>query len=258
MPHFIRWEHTVEFDSKETDFTVALPGKLKTVSLSTINKNRTSIVVSWMPNQALQKLPPIPGIALHDFNHWTPRFFPLYPGYRMYPFMMEGSGVNYHLVKYFQESCAYEHPKTLSSCKHMKYHPKMFSWNNAMTICKKANGTLPVLFGKADQDELKNLIKELPFLFPIEAVYIALKKNKSNQVDIVTCMHLRKIFSLSPKPCCLDRVGSVWMFLAGGSNSCWRDEMVGKSCQGRAIHLGALYFGAWYFFLTCKQCGVAI
>ena len=69
-------------------------------------------------------------------------------------------------------------------CPNITHNPKLFSWIEAAIICKRNinNGTLPEFISKREQEDFLGEIKRTEVLFPMEAVFIGLKKHPNNQV----------------------------------------------------------------------------
>ena len=68
------------------------------------------------------------------------------------------------------------------SCSSFLFTPKLFSWEGAQTICRKANGTLPEFVSRSEQEEFIYIVKSSADLFPVEAVFIGLHSNNYKKV----------------------------------------------------------------------------
>ncbi len=68
-------------------------------------------------------------------------------------------------------------------CPNITHNPKMFSWIQAAGICKwNFNAILPEFISKREQESFLHAVKQTAVLFPMEAVFIGLRKDPNAQV----------------------------------------------------------------------------
>ncbi len=65
-----------------------------------------------------------------------------------------------------------------NSCHTQTHYPKLFSWNSASQLCKDSGHAkkLPEFFDRNEQEELIGILKNMPTIFPMESLFIGLKK----------------------------------------------------------------------------------
>ena len=99
------------------------------------------------------------------------------------------------LFKYPEDHGRYHHllclcyvnlPQTLPQCdvKGIIHNPKLFSWEKAQILCKDASGVLPQFDNKKVQDSFLSLMKKSHEIFPVEAIFLGLKKRKIHQHQV--------------------------------------------------------------------------
>ncbi len=69
-------------------------------------------------------------------------------------------------------------------CKNYTFNQNLFSWYEALVICRKKNATFPELYAKNDQDQFLSLIKHSKDVFPMEAIYTGFFQHKKHQVSV--------------------------------------------------------------------------
>lgn len=63
-----------------------------------------------------------------------------------------------------------------SSCPNLVHNPKLFTWIEAAQFCLSTRASLPKFYDREDQEDFLSAMKDVPHLFPIEAVYIGLMR----------------------------------------------------------------------------------
>lgn len=179
-PQELYYEASVLNITERADRILALQGNFRSVFVDRgteedVNKKLTLI---WWPHPKDQWWGKALGVS---------HLFPEIPGYLKQMFVSP-SGL-FLLTKYSEDYNIYHHllflcfkdaPATLPSCniKEITHSPKLFSWQKAQILCKDAFGILPQFESKNQQDSFLSLMKKSTEIFPVEAIFIGLRKRK--------------------------------------------------------------------------------
>ncbi len=145
-------------------------------------------------------------ITLTDVEKFTDRLknrhsenntktFPSFTGYNQHSYNLNTEQESYLIVKYMDNThnSRSEHEPYLEvnksvpvfsmyldtypypNCPTISHKPKLFSWNQARSLCEQVSGVLPEFVSRASEDRLVEAIKGATTVFPIDAVYIGLR-----------------------------------------------------------------------------------
>ncbi len=151
-------------------------------------------------NVGVSDLDALKGI-ISDSKSRIPSKFPTIEGYNLHSFTIKISSVMYTFVKYMsrtisstteysqylrteERAFAYDELRdTYPQCPNISHHPKLFSWNEAAKFCATYEGSiLPEFISRAEEERLITVIKNSAEIFPIDALFVGLRKRMSSQV----------------------------------------------------------------------------
>lgn len=198
------WKGELTLFSFEQEL-LSLPREFKTISVQ--STKRESIGFLWVSHVPASQV--TAKVVLGPWNRELLFPFPEYINYYRYIYERNSSKGIYFFLKYLEQNFAekystfqarmrYNFYPFFTTCPELVHSPKLFSWNETSEICEAMNGSLPEFYSRKDQTEFIHILKDLSFLFPMEAVYIGFRRIFANKVPVncfCLCALLMSAFS---------------------------------------------------------------
>ncbi len=187
---------TFKVSQTHDNFVFAAQGKIASILM---HSHQLSFYVQWVLeeiNSSISCGNEGNNCLKYDFSPVSPHL-PNLQNFQRLSFCRVAKGNSYHFIKYvevmkhvipesrfwgFQMSSG--HLRIVPGCKKKVHSPKIFSWKDSEHLCRDINGTQLELLNRGGVEEFLIILKTSVDIFPIEVVFVGLRKHSRQKVRI--------------------------------------------------------------------------